>query len=742
MRFVTIWGCFIAVLPEALNALVWAQKSIAPKILKIQLQFIVLWFIFPKLCLELLYNDPIEFFWPLFSTITPTSNHLLVALSTLLMTYGIYFTARRMMGLRFLNLQPHVGSAPKFNFINDFRSILDELGQATSLYELRYITQRFFSEAFDIEPTSVDLIIRPENHGAEKSHGDKASPAIAIEQDLALGERSALVGALSEGPAVVRDELEFSAFYEPTAIRRDAIALLHAVSADIIVPIIDGRKEVLATITVAHNARPNKLFGISDYYEMQVYARYLATIIHLLQTRSLEQVLIHEKELSEELYLKHQEIHQYKESIRSFIGESHQAVGIILYKGKEWIIANKVAEEITAHTDFDKHEGLPITKALRALVKNVQQYKSPHSEETISPDGERIIARAVYSDGVVIIVLQRIDIATMLTDHMRLLKDPSQWDYLLYLETTQAGRMISELIPGKSPTLLNTKLTLLKAALSTRPVLISMPHDDLVPTVEIIHHISLRKKLYTLDAHTPEKGTEYYVRLFGINHIMSEGDAEGLLEKAHETGTIHIDCIENLSLDTQTRLYEFIRSGSFRPYRGSTTILSSARIICSTRKDLSLCVSEGTFSPLLYQELSKNSVMLPSIMALPEQEIIAAIADVAKNVPLSDRDKEKYISTHRPVSLHELRQRIHAIANHHTPYPSAATDPEHQSLQPATGDPMVIAAVKLGKQALRDQALMTLLWNKFQNQTRIATLLGVNRSSVNRRCREYGLISE
>jgi len=35
-----------------------------------------------------------------------------------------------------------------------------------------------------------------------------------------------------------------------------------------------------------------------------------------------------------------------------------------------------------------------------------------------------------------------------------------------------------------------------------------------------------------------------------------------------------------------------------------------------------------------------------------------------------------------------------------------------------------------------------MLWNKFNNQNKIAAFLGVNRSSVNRRCREYNLLQE
>ena len=46
----------------------------------------------------------------------------------------------------------------------------------------------------------------------------------------------------------------------------------------------------------------------------------------------------------------------------------------------------------------------------------------------------------------------------------------------------------------------------------------------------------------------------------------------------------------------------------------------------------------------------------------------------------------------------------------------------------------------IGKKALKDPQIMSLLWEKFEkNQNRIATFLGVNRSSVNRRCKDYNL---
>jgi hypothetical protein len=52
----------------------------------------------------------------------------------------------------------------------------------------------------------------------------------------------------------------------------------------------------------------------------------------------------------------------------------------------------------------------------------------------------------------------------------------------------------------------------------------------------------------------------------------------------------------------------------------------------------------------------------------------------------------------------------------------------------------LVAAARLGKKALQDERVMVMLWNKFQNQNKISVFLGVNRSSVNRRCKEYNLL--
>ena len=96
--------------------------------------------------------------------------------------------------------------------------------------------------------------------------------------------------------------------------------------------------------------------------------------------------------------------------------------------------------------------------------------------------------------------------------------------------------------------------------------------------------------------------------------------------------------------------------------------------------------------------------------------------------------------TDRPISLKEFKDKVHNIlvakSTKHNLQESTTFDPAYDITEPD-----IAHAVRLGKKALKDPQLMTVLWNKFKNQNKIATLLGVNRSSVNRRCQEYDLRS-
>jgi transcriptional regulator with PAS, ATPase and Fis domain len=89
------------------------------------------------------------------------------------------------------------------------------------------------------------------------------------------------------------------------------------------------------------------------------------------------------------------------------------------------------------------------------------------------------------------------------------------------------------------------------------------------------------------------------------------------------------------------------------------------------------------------------------------------------------------------MSLQELRERMQELIQAKekgTQYQETQFHPAHQEI---SSD--LVEAAQLGRHALKDQKIMMALWNKFKNQNKIATFLGVNRSSVNRRCKDYNL---
>ena len=261
-------------------------------------------------------------------------------------------------------------------------------------------------------------------------------------------------------------------------------------------------------------------------------------------------------------------------------------------------------------------------------------------------------------------------------------------------------------------------------------------------TVERVHSISLRQTLKVLHLTSPEQNHEVAIKLFGPNPLIQKDSELALLERLDTTGTLFIQNVEYLSLETQNCLAEFITYGFFHRYKSDHKTVSNVRVICSSTKDLPALVLEEKFSKALLHELQKNSLKMPSFSTLSDAEIVSLAQGLADQMTLSDaqytnvltdKDKRKLLAN-RPSSLHEFRGRIQELIK------VKAVSREDVTFDPAiVSDPDIVQAVRLGKKALQDSQSMTILWNKFGNQNKIAVILGVNRSSVARRCREYNL---
>ncbi len=739
---------FVIMMPTLYFAFKNIRLKKLPKILTKQLKILIQFLICPSLISDFLQMYPFSFY-PGYRA----SNYAAVSISTILLTFAFYFCAKKMIGLRFLNFNNHVQSPDRFNFINDFQIVLEQLSQVTNLKELGHITQAFFKEAFGIQPSRTLLYLR--NLETNKKHEDEidASNSLGsvVEHFIRRDDNStadSVSSFLFQTKILIADELAFSNFYDETSLSQEILSFLNLINADIFIPIYE-KKIIIAYIIVEREARNNEFYTKMEHDEMTVFASYLANVINLLKNRNLNSLIQQEKEMREELYIKHQEINQYKESIRSFLHDTQQRkIGIIFYKNRKFSYGNQAAKEFI-DINPNTQDGHSLTKALKTIVHNVQEYKTAQTLLVKDTQGNKIVISGISNleENNIIITIYYPEIADILKEQLSQAKNPSEWDYILYLETTQTGKLINHLIPGTGQHLLNFKIELLKMSLSKKALLLDIPEQDLTGTVEILHHISLRETLYMLKLQAYEKNHDTAIKLFGINPIFGKSHEQPLLERLNNNGTLFIQNINFLSLETQEHLVEFICYGYYHIFKSDQKTNSNVRIICSANQNLQTLVQAGKFSKALFNELKQTTLSMPSLITLPEKELNelaqgfteqAIKTQTFKNLlELTPREKDKLVHA-RPVSLEEFRTKIQTILVHKSKKNKILQETQFDPAYNIT-DPELIVAARLGKKALKDPKIMALLWNKFNNQNKIAAFLGVNRSSVNRRCKEYAL---
>ncbi len=737
--------CQLILLPISLwYTLKQLKRAQLPRILTHQIRMLTQALIIPTIIMDFLQSFPFDFCITSITWIT--NSYTILGISNILLTSMTYYCARKMVGLRFLNLTNHVQSQKNFNFIDNFKDVLEQLGQVSTIQELNFIAQENFQKAFHIPLRATTL--HTCTYPIHKHRQSQTSVSCAIDTVLSTSE-SQLYKDIRQAKILINDEIAFNNFYEQDEQSTNMLKFLDNIGADIFLPLCIQHK-IVGCIIIERGSRAKALYGNVERDEMIIFASYLGNIINLLQNRTLEHVLASEKEMKEALFSKHQEVNQYKESMRSFLHNTkHSRVGIVFYKNRQFVFGNREAQELIK-LNLNVHIGHPITKACRQIVNDVERYQSTQTKLTHDGNGSKIVINGMpYLERThVILVIYYPEATDLIYKQIDQLKDPSEWDYLLYLETTKSGKLINQMIPGNGRHLLNFKIDLLKTALSYKATLLDMPSEDLVPTVELLHHISLRTQLHTLVLEQPQTTPDITIKLFGMNPLFGTQSEEPLLQKLDNTGTLFIQNIHFLNRETQDYLADFIHYGFFKMYKSDQKILSNARIICSSNQQLDTLVNAGKMSLELLQELQKTTLMMPALSSMGEDEIDdlahgfvqQALSDKTfeKLLEFDKRDR-KHIIDSRPTSLQELKKRIQSLlaqkSRSHNINLEKIFDPAYQIT-----DPDLIEIARLGKHALKDEKAMTILWNKFKNQNKIASFLGVNRSSVNRRCKDYKLI--
>ena len=130
---------------------------------------------------------------------------------------------------------------------------------------------------------------------------------------------------------------------------------------------------------------------------------------------------------------------------------------------------------------------------------------------------------------------------------------------------------------------------------------------------------------------------------------------KGLFEVA-DGGSIFLDEIGNIHLDTQSKLLRVIQEKEFMRVGGVDTVHVDVRIVAATNSDLYSLVKQGKFREDLYYRLNVISIQLPPLR------------DRMDDIPLlADFFIQKYCRENEKPPLHLTPQALNALMDYHWP---------------------------------------------------------------------------
>ena len=211
----------------------------------------------------------------------------------------------------------------------------------------------------------------------------------------------------------------------------------------------------------------------------------------------------------------------------------------------------------------------------------------------------------------------------------------------------------------------------------------------------------------------------------------------GLLEVAGE-GTAYLDDAASLSPAAQAKLLRVLQERTFRRLGGEATHLFRARLLVSSRRELSALVEEEVFRPDLFYRIDVISVRLPRLIERPE-DILPLARAFLKRAARSygrparrvTRDAETALLRHAwPGNVREL---LHVVERAVLASAAAAVAPQDLPAG-AFGSPQAILATAVEKRwtlrQLSEAYIEEALRRAGGNQTLAAKRLGVSRKSL------------
>ena len=224
------------------------------------------------------------------------------------------------------------------------------------------------------------------------------------------------------------------------------------------------------------------------------------------------------------------------------------------------------------------------------------------------------------------------------------------------------------------------------------------------------------------------------------------GGKLGLFEEAGG-GTLFLDEIAEIPATLQVKLLRALQSGEVRRLGATQTATIDVRVLAATNGDLATRISQGSFREDLFYRLNVIQVTLPplrdrreDIPALAEHFLARAAAKLGRTLRLSPAALERVLRYPWPGNVRELENAIER----------AAILSRSETVEPDDLPPHVSAGLQLGpspalpRQVTLAEAerahILTTLERFGRNHSGAAEALGIGRTTLWRKLKEYGIV--
>jgi len=232
----------------------------------------------------------------------------------------------------------------------------------------------------------------------------------------------------------------------------------------------------------------------------------------------------------------------------------------------------------------------------------------------------------------------------------------------------------------------------------------------------------------------------------------ARNDRKGLFALA-EGGTLFLDEIGEMPLATQPKLLRALEEGKVRPIGSDKEFAVDVRVLAATNRDLETAVDEGRFRKDLYYRIDVIQIDVPPLRArgtdtlLLAQHFIELYAARAKKqvLGLAEGAAEKLLAYSWPGNVRELRNVIErAVAL--TRLDKLTVEDLPEKVRDFRSSQVVIGGSDPGElvplEEVERRYILHVLECVSGNRTLAAKKLGLDRKTLYRKLRQYGVMRD